>query len=106
MLAVDENQLMSRIKFGILTAHRRGLPEDLGDLRVHLDHQVLLDRHLGVAVLNLLLDPFIEDLSQHGSNYVAYPLLGGLGYFELRFRQIFVDILMMIGQELEDLFDP
>ena len=88
---------MIKINFGILTAHSRGFPEDLGNFRVHLDHKVLLNRHLGMAVLNLLLDPFIEDLSQHGSNNVAYPLLGSLGYFELWFWQIFVDILMMIG---------
>ena len=58
-----------------------------------------------MAIFNLLLDPFIEDLSQHGSNYVAYPLLGGLGYFKLGLGQILVDILMAIGEELEDLFD-
>lgn len=54
---------MIRIKYGILTANCRGIPEDLGNLRVHLDHEVLLHCNLRVAVLNLLLYPFVEDLS-------------------------------------------
>ena len=50
-----------------------------------------------MAVLDLLLDPFIEDLSEHGCNDIAYPLLGRLGNLELGLGQILEDILMLIG---------
>ena len=72
---------MKRIK---LTAHSSGLPENLGYLRVHLDHDILLHGNLCVAILNLLLDPIIEGLAEHGGDYVTKPLFRCLGKFELR----------------------
>ena len=88
-----------------LTAHSRTLTEDLGDLRIHLYHYILLHRNLGVAVLNLCLHPFGELILEHGGDDVADPLLGRLGQLELRLRQIIVDMPVVIRQELEDLFD-
>ena len=46
-----------------LTADGTGLLEDLGDLRVHLDHQVLLHGDLLVPCFDLSADPFVEVLT-------------------------------------------
>ena len=94
-----------RRKWLALTAHGRGLTEDLRDLGIHLDHQVLLDRHLGVAVLDLLLHPFVEDLAQDRCDDVADPLLGRLRDFELRLREILEDIVVLVSEEMQDFFD-
>ena len=64
---------------GALTADGGRLLEDLGYLRVHLDHEVVLHGHLGVAGLDLLLDPLGEGLADHGGDDVADPLLRRLG---------------------------
>ena len=84
LLAGKEKIEGIRMKYSKLTAHCSGLPEDLGYLRVHLDHYVLLYGHLCVAILNLLLDPIIEGLAEDRGDYVTKPLFRCLGKFELR----------------------
>ena len=105
LLAAIAKGWMSRVNKIELTAHCRTLTEDLRYIRVHLYHDILLHRHLGMAVLDLCLHPFGELIFEHGGDDIADPLLGRLGQLELRLRQIIVDMPMVIGQELEDLFD-
>ena len=105
LLATDRKGMMVRDNRIALTTNSRTLTENLCDLRIHLDHDILLYRHLGVAVLDLCLHPFGELIFEHGGDDIADPLLGRLGQLELRLRQIIVDMPMVIGQELEDLFD-
>ena len=45
-------------------------------LRVHVDHDLLLLRHYGVPFLNLLSDPISEALSQHRGTDIDNPLFG------------------------------
>ena len=47
-------------------------------LGIHVDHDLLLLRHQGVALLNLLRDPISEALAQHGGTDVDDPLFGDL----------------------------
>ena len=54
-----------------LTAHCGGRPEDLGDLRVHLDHNVLLHGDFLVADLDLLVDPLVEWTSYDRCNDIT-----------------------------------
>lgn len=88
-----------------LTADGRGLPEDLGDGRVHLDHEVLLLGHLGVALVDLFLDPFAELLFKDRGADVADPLLRRLRQLDLRLREVLVDLRVLLVQELPDLLD-
>ena len=46
------------------------------DFRVHRDHEVALLRHLGVPLLDLLLDPRRESVAEDGVRHVDEPLLG------------------------------
>ena len=69
-----------------------------------MDHQVLLHGNLSVAVLDLHLYPFAELLVNHRGDDVAYPLLGRLGNLKLWLWQILEDILVMLLEELQDLF--
>ena len=61
-----------------LTGDMSGGLELGGQLRIHVDHDLLLLRHQGVALLNLLCDPVSETLAQHGSTYIDYPLFRNL----------------------------
>ena len=96
---------MRRKGEGALTADGRRLLEDLGDLRVHLDHEVVLHGHLGVAGLDLLLDPLGEWLADHRGDDVADPLLRRLGQLNLLLRQILEDMRVVVGHEPHDLLD-
>ena len=86
-----------------LTADGGRGPEDLRDLRVHLDQQVLLLGDLLMAELDLLLDPLVEGLAEDGRDDVADPLLLRLGDLERRMGQVAEDMRVMVGQELEHL---
>ena len=79
MLALRQRWIRYKRRRCRLTANGVGLPEDLGDLRVHLDHQVLLHGDLFVARLDLLPNPLVEGLADDGCSDVANPLLWGLG---------------------------
>ena len=83
LLAGKEKRWGIRMKRIKLTAHSSGLPENLGYLRVHLDHDVLLYGHLCVTILNLLLDPIVKGLAEHGGNYVTKPLFRCFGKLKL-----------------------
>ena len=67
---------------------RRGLTRDgvagsIGSdqLRVHANVEVLLHRHLDVAVGDGILDPLLEVRAQYCEGHVDDPLLGQLGDF-------------------------
>ena len=60
LLATDRKGMMVRDNRIALTTNSRTLTENLCDFRIHLDHDILLYRHLGVAVLDLCLHPFGE----------------------------------------------
>lgn len=47
----------------LLTADCRGIPEDLGDVLVHLDGHVLILYHLIVPLIDLLIAPVFEGVS-------------------------------------------
>ena len=81
-----------------LTADGGRLLEDLGDLRIHLDHQVLLHGDLLMPQLYLPADPLVEVLADDGRGDVADPLLGRLGQLELWLR-IVIEDLSVIGLE-------
>ena len=53
--------------------------EDLGHLRIHLDHDVFLVCHLVVPRIDLVLDPVCELVLENGGTHVGNPLLGSLG---------------------------
>jgi hypothetical protein len=84
-----------KIGLAALTTDSGRLFEDLGDLRVHLNHQVLLHRDLLVPQLNLAADPLIEGLADNGRSNVANPLLGRFGQLELWLRKIIKDLLVV-----------
>ena len=69
--------------------------------RVHLDHDLLLVGHQGISILNLLLDPGLERLSQDSGTDIDDPLLRCLrdvGFV----GQVMRDSRLLAG-ELEDL---
>ena len=80
----------------VLTAHGDGLLEDLRDLRVHLDHQVLLDRHLLVTSLDLILHPVRELLFHYRRADVGQPGLGDFWELKIRFREVSVDLRVLL----------
>ena len=53
--------------------------ENLGHLRIHLDHDVFLVCHLVVPRIDLVLDPVRELVLENGGTHVGNPLLGSLG---------------------------
>ena len=62
-----------------------------GQLRIHVDHDLLLLRHQSVALLNLLCDPFSEALAQHRRANIYNPLFWNLWNVNL-VRQICFDL--------------
>ena len=89
----------------ILTADGGRLLEDLGNLRVHLDHQILLHGDLLVPCFDLRTDPLVEVLTDDGRANVADPLLGRLGQLELGLREIVVDLPVIGLEEREHFLD-
>ena len=63
-------------------------------LWVHVDHHLLLLRHDGVPLLNLVLHPLPERLANDGSADVNDPLLGHLRQV-CCIREVFVDVRML-----------
>ena len=61
-----------------LTTELSGCLELGCQLGIHVDHDLLLLRHQGVSLLNLLGDPTSEVLAQHGGTYVDDPLFWNL----------------------------
>ena len=49
----------------LLTADCRRIPEDLGDVLVHLDGHVLIVNHLVVPLIDFLIDPVFERVSSN-----------------------------------------
>ena len=60
----------------LLTAHLSGLNVSPVDLRVQVDHKLIVIGNLGVAILNLLVDPSLEALTTHSEGHVDEPLTG------------------------------
>ena len=102
-----QKQKMINWKRGLtaLTADGGRLLEDLCDLRVHLDHQVLLHGDLLMPQLYLPADPLVEVLTDDGRGDVADPLLGRLRQLELALRQVPEDLRVALVEEVQDLLD-
>ena len=106
MLAVvDKENGQGKRKVDVLTADGRRLLEDRGDLRVHVDHQVLLHGDLLVARLDLRLHPIGEAVLEHGGADFGDPLLRRLRQLDLRLWQVLVDVGVVRLEVLLDLFD-
>jgi hypothetical protein len=93
MIKIDVNDRQNNC---LLTAHRGGRPEDLSDLRVHLDHYILLHGDFLVASLDLLVDPLIEWSSYDRCNYITNPLLRRFGQLNFRIGKIFEHVPVII----------
>ena len=79
--------------------------EYLCDIRIHLDHDVLLVGDLGVAGVHLALHPLVEDLAQDRGNDVAGPRLRRLRQLKLGIGKILEYVRMIVSQELEYVFN-
>ena len=86
-----------------LTRYRGGLLEDLGDLRIHLDHEVLLDSHLFMTRRDLGLHPVGELVFEDGRADVGEPLLRRLRELDVGLWQVIVDLRVRLVEELSDL---
>ena len=86
-----------------LTRYGGGLLEDLGDLRIHLDHEVLLDSHLFMTRRDLGLHPVGELVFEDGRADVGEPLLRRLRELDVRLGKVIVDLRVRIVKELPDL---
>ena len=86
-----------------LTRYGGGLLEDLGDLRIHLDHEVLLDSYLFMTRCDLGLHPVGELVLEDGRADVGEPLLRRLRELDVRLRKVIVDLRVRIVKELPDL---
>ena len=60
----------------ILTADLRGLHVCSVDLRVQMDHELVVLSDLGVALGHLLVDPPLKALTAHSEGHVDEPLTG------------------------------
>ena len=74
-------------------------------LRVHLDCQVLLYKHLFVSGGDLELYPIGELLLQYSGTHINYPLLWSLWKLKIRFREVSVHYWVLFVKELLDLLD-
>jgi len=83
----------------ILTADGLALSEDLGDLRVHVDHEVLLGLDLVVALLHLRLDPLGERWSDDRVDHVGDVLPRQLLHLLLD-GEVLVDARVLVGERL------
>ena len=89
----------------VLTADCDRALEDLGNLWIHLNHDVLLVCHFSMSDFDLVLDPVGELVLEHGCADIGDPLLRRLGQFELWLGQVFVYLRVVLIQELSDLPD-
>ena len=64
---------------------------------IHLDHDVLLLGHEGVALLHLVDDPGLERLADHGGADVDDPLLGRLRQVRL-VGHVCGDVLVLLAE--------
>ena len=58
-----------------------------------------------MSSIDLLFDPLIESVLQHGGAHVGDPLLGRLGQLEIWIREVFEHVTMINSQELLDLLE-
>ena len=100
-----QNMVNRKRELAALTADGGRLLEDLGDLWVHVDHEVLLHCDLLVSHLDLLADPPVEGLPDDGRANVTDPLLGRFGQFELWLRKIVEDLPVIGLEEHKHLLD-
>ena len=75
-----------------------------GDLRVHLDHEILLDGHLGIPFLYAILDPTREHAFEDSGADVADPLFSDLVNLN-RIWHVLEDLLMGVAEEGGDVLD-
>jgi len=99
LLATDTQKQEVKQKNGnnegwALTADVDGRVESLGNLRVHLDVELLLGRELFVAVFDLRPDPASEGLAEDGVGDVDEPLAGYLVHVPV-FGQVVVDAVVL-----------
>ena len=105
LLAVMEQWMTIYNDEHALTADGLGLLEDFGDLGIDVDHQVLLDGDLLMALVHLLLHPFREAVLEDGGAHVGDPLLRRLGQLHLGLRQVLIDLDVVLREELPDLLE-
>ena len=105
LLAIMEQWMTIYNDEHALTADGLGLLEYSGDLGVDVDHQVLLDGDLLVALVHLRLHPLREDVLEDGGAHVGDPLLRRLGELHLGLRQVLIDVDVVLREELPDLLD-
>lgn len=88
----------------VLTADFGGRPEDVGNLRVHGDHEVLLLRPLLVTDLDLELDPVGESVLQHGLADTTDPVFAAAMDL-LRIGKVVEDVLVAVREEVGDVLE-
>ena len=81
----------------------RGLHEDLGDLRVHVDDLVTFDGHLLVASIDSFINPLREGITNDGVYQVAYVLPVQLE--TLLWNRKSFDHQLLLSSKLQDGFD-
>ena len=70
-----------------------------------MDHEILFCSNFGVSCINLSFYPLGKLVFENCSTDVGDPLLWSFGEFYVRFRQIGVDLGMVLVEKLPDLFD-
>ena len=103
-LATDEKRECQAKNRGALLTRDMGAGVELGQhLWVHGDHDLLLFRHRCIPVLDLLADPLLEAVSEHGGTDIHEPLLRDLRDIDL-VGEVLLDpwVLRREGQDLLD----
>ena len=85
-----------------LTADVEGVTEGRGNLRVELNHEILLRRKLIVTILDLLGDPLSQVIAHDRVDYVDDPLPWKLGNVSLVWHVVLH--LLILHTEVEDSF--
>ena len=85
-----------------LTADVEGVTEGRGNLRVELNHEILLRRKLIVTILDLLGDPLSQVIAHDRVDYVDDPLPWKLGNVSLVWHVVLH--LLVLHAEVEDSF--
>ena len=96
--------MLSKVVVTVLTTNGLGLPVDVGDLRVHLDEHLPLLHDLLVSLVDPLLHPGTEALSNDGVDDVGDVGPGHLQNLLLHFRQRGQDQIVVLA-ELEEVLD-
>ena len=77
---MSKDRILKMYIISLLTTHM-GAGRELGcHLGIHGYHDLLLLCHERVSVLDLLLDPHLEDLPEDGRAHVHNPLFGHFWY--------------------------